>query len=263
MNTKNIFILISALLIFTSCEKVIDLTLPENEAKVVIEAQISNATPINTVRLSKTVNYNQPNIFPPVTGAIVTIADNAGNSETLTEQSQGYYLTSQMIGVIGRTYTLTVTAEGQTYTAQCTMPVEVPFDSLIFSREKQFAAPDSLDVITPIYTDPIAIANYYRYVRVVNQKRFPGSWYNDDIFTDGETNTFGFYADDMELQPGDTLTVEMQSIAKVVYQYFNSKAQSADGFTGAPANPVTNITGGALGYFSAHTSQVRAVVVPQ
>jgi hypothetical protein len=46
-----------------------------------------------------------------------------------------------------------------------------------------------------------------------------------------------------------------------VYLYFNSKAQNTNGQSGAPANPETNIIGGALGFFSAYTSDYKETIM--
>jgi hypothetical protein len=47
-----------------------------------------------------------------------------------------------------------------------------------------------------------------------------------------------------------------------VFDYFNSLALMNDGQSASPANPLSNIQGGALGYFSAHTVQRRTVIIP-
>jgi hypothetical protein len=50
-----------------------------------------------------------------------------------------------------------------------------------------------------------------------------------------------------------------------VYNYFLQLRQSsgtgAFNSTASPANPTSNITGGALGYFSAHTTQTQTITV--
>ena len=63
---------------------------------------------------------------------------------------------------------------------------------------------------------------------------------------------------------GDTIDIEMQGIDKNIYHYWDGLDQNQS--TGAtltiPANPVSNISNKALGYFSAHTSQRRSIIVP-
>ena len=64
------------------------------------------------------------------------------------------------------------------------------------------------------------------------------------------------------LSKGDTVTVEMQCIDKTVYEYFNSFGNLGMGpSSSTPANPYTNLNGAVLGYFSAHTSERKSVII--
>ena len=56
----------------------------------------------------------------------------------------------------------------------------------------------------------------------------------------------------------------MECIDRPIYKYWYSLDRSATGGSGqaTPSNPVTNLQGGALGYFSAHTLQSRTMIVP-
>lgn len=70
------------------------------------------------------------------------------------------------------------------------------------------------------------------------------------------------FMDDETLETGDLVEVTMQCIAPEVYRYFFALAQNIGDETSAPADPPTNISGGALGYFSAHPSGMKSMVVP-
>src|ERR1700746_1541531 len=100
--------------LFSSCEKVIKIDLKDADARVVVQGNVTNAPGPYTVTLNSSVSYYSDNTFPAITGAQVKISDNAGNSESLTETSQGVYQTSSLSGVKGRTYYLEVTASGKT-----------------------------------------------------------------------------------------------------------------------------------------------------
>ncbi len=63
------------------------------------------------------------------------------------------------------------------------------------------------------------------------------------------------------LVQGDQVKVEMRCIDRNIYTYMRALADLNSNNT-TPANPPTNFTGGCLGYFSAHTSQVRQVTIP-
>jgi hypothetical protein len=66
------------------------------------------------------------------------------------------------------------------------------------------------------------------------------------------------------LQSGDTLEVKMYCVDKNIYNYFFSLGQITgnNSFNSAsPANPNSNLSNGALGYFSAHTVARQKLLV--
>ena len=153
-------------LMMTSCTKVIDIDLNSVSPQLVIEGNISDLPGPYTVRLSKTVNFSETNLFPPVSGAIVKISDNAGSSEILNESSPGLYSTSLIQGTPGRTYTLTVISEEKAYEAISTMPFAVNIDTLTiqeFCNGIQGAATGNIiaEYINVQFYDPLEINNYY------------------------------------------------------------------------------------------------------
>ena len=72
--------------------------------------------------------------------------------------------------------------------------------------------------------------------------------------------------DSADIQLGDYVTLSMYCVDVNTYDYFRELAQqqstgtfAAVLFTDvAPSNPATNLSGGALGYFSAHTVQTES-----
>lgn len=256
---KYIAIIISSLLL-VSCEDIIDLDLKTAESKLVIEGNIYNHSGPYTVRLSKTVGFNEPSIYPTVSGALVIIADNHGIIDTLTETSAGIYKTSKIEGIIGYTYYLTVVAEGNEHLAQSTMHQSVEIDSLYF---KEFSfGPVKGTQLNINFMDPQGSDNYYHLISYINGSRYSSSIVSPDIFNDGESIEIPFlvFEDDSDdLVLGDNITVELQSVDENVYDYFRTSV-SDDGLSSAPANPLSNISNGALGYFNACAINVRSIV---
>lgn len=243
----------------TSCQQVIDIELNDKDAALVIEANVTDQPGPYTVTLTKSVNFSDPNIFPGVSGAFVTLADDAGNMDTLIETSAGVYVTNSFTGVAGRTYTVRVVSEGTTYTASSYMPVLITLDSLVLESTSSFGG-DQYYII-PQWQDPAGTGNRYRCIEYVNNERV-GAFLYDDAFSDGLINGQPLLNFQTELMSGDTVRVEMQCIDPAVYLYFYSMEQTANNGTAAPANPETNFDNDALGYFNAHTVSVRTVVIP-
>lgn len=245
-----------------SCTKVIHVDLNSSSPKLVVEATINDKPGPYTVHLSRSVNFDQPNDFPAATGAKVIITDaTAGVTDTLTEATPGWYQTHTINGVSGHTYQLVIYADNTTYTSSSTLPHAVPFDSLYAENFSAFGG-TSKNVI-PVYTDPAGVENYYRFIEVVNGKRLENIYVRNDDRTDGLKNTRPIFNDEDDIKTGDTLVLEMQCTDKNVYTYFNSLDESSTGSSQSiPANPVNNVTGGALGYFSAYTTASKTIIVP-
>lgn len=245
-----------------SCTKVVNIDLNSAAPKLVVEANINDQPGPYYVHLSRTVNFDKPNDFPAATGAKVVISDlTAGITDTLTESSPGWYQTHTINGVSGHTYQLMITADNNTFSSSATMPALVPFDSLYTENFSAFGGV-SKNVI-PVYTDPEGVKNFYRFIEVVNGKRIENIYVRDDDRADGLRSTRPIFNDEDDIKTGDTLVLEMQCIDKGVYTYFNSMDEASTGSGNSiPANPVNNITGGALGYFSTYTTQSKKIVVP-
>ncbi|MCX6311395.1 MAG: DUF4249 domain-containing protein [Bacteroidetes bacterium] len=252
------FLIINALL-FSSCTKVINIDLNSKDPQIVIEGNISDQPGPYTISITQSVNFSQSNSFPAVTGASVTVSDNLGNSEVLTEVSPGIYHTTTTQGVSGRTYYMTVVTNNKTYLAQSTIPTLVTLDTLILEPNNSIGPPF---YIIPFFLDPVGSGNYYRCIETIDHVRVKGSFLYDDQFNDGLVNGQPILNFSDSLNPGDTVIVELQCVDKASYMYFFSLDQTISGQSGAPANPVSNISNSALGYFSAHTSRKKITVIP-
>jgi hypothetical protein len=120
----------AAITLFASCEKVIDVDIKESPNQMVIEGNITDTLGIQTIKLSKSVSYTESNVYPPVTGAEVVVTDDGGNTLRFNESKPGTYTFGPFRGGNNRTYTMTVKADGKTYTAKSTLPSRVKIDSL-------------------------------------------------------------------------------------------------------------------------------------
>lgn len=257
-----IFLMIAACSgIFLSCQKVIDVDLNSSSPHIVIEGYISDQPGPYWVRISQTVNYNQPNTFPPVSGATVTLSDNIGNSELLTEFIPGFYMSSLMQGVPGRTYTLTVLSDGVTYAASSMMPSPVAIDYLL---QNSFSfGMDNSKTVEVHFRDPAGIDNYYRFVEIKNGVQQQFMFLINDQLQDGNEIASTLFADEDTLRTGDSVSVQLRSIDKNVYNYFRSLSQvvSSSSSSTSPANPPSNLSNGALGYFSAYAVRTKFIII--
>jgi len=267
---KNILFILFSLFLLHSCEKEIDLDLEDESGNIVIEGNITNESGPYVVRITKSVGFTQPNQYPVIAGAQVSVSDNTGQSETLVYMGNGKYQSSVLTGVPGRTYTLKVVAEGKEYTAKSTMPAPVNLEGLV-QDSFDFGGQTNYTLL-PVFTDPSLLGNRYLFSFTVNSsqnKLF-------EVFSDNVNNGIPnqrplFLPNDQDdaqypaVVAGDTIYVEMNCIDSSIFTYYNALLDilygEGSGAGVTPSNPPSNITNGALGYFSAHTVSKKNVVI--
>lgn len=258
--------LLGLLISVSACEKVIEIEVRESDTQYVIEGVITNEQGSCKVYVSRTQPFNEDNDFEQVSGAIVKLKDN-GSETLLAEIRPGVYQAATLIGVPGHRYDLSATINNQVFTATCIMPQPIRLDTVYIAPgpfgQFQFA--------TVAYTDHAGANNQYRFVQYVNGTKDPAIFWENDEFTDGQKIVVQLDTgvdkkdDPRNINSGDQVTIEMQGLDETIFKYWYS-LQSGGGDGGgnsaAPSNPVTNIKGGALGYFSAQTIDRRTVIAP-
>ena len=194
-------ILLIIVLFFSACTDVIDVEVPNEEAKLVIEASINwekgTSGSDQTIYLSKSTPFFDTNGNVPVVGASVVITNNNdGSFFEFNDQNDGSYTTSNFIPVLNDNYTLEVMSEGETYNAQETFVPVVPILEVYQSTEKFL--PEVLEVNFD-FLDPVEEENYY-YIKFKERQE------NEDI-------------NQVEYAPGDTVNMELIGISKRYYEY--------------------------------------------
>ncbi|MBX2906073.1 MAG: DUF4249 domain-containing protein [Taibaiella sp.] len=250
--------------LMTSCEKVLTIKPDAAPTQPVVEAIITNHAGEALVVVSNTRTFEQTNDFEGISGAVVSITDDEGNITMFGETSTGYFESPMLQGIPGHTYTLSVSVNGQEFTAVSTMPSEVEPDSLFARIDNTFG--EERRLVNIVFQDPATEKNQYRFVQYRNGERI------DDIFTRNDERTNGnkitlplryMAGDEEQLQVGDNVTVDMQCISAEMYKYLYGLSTNTPGGvqSATPANPETNMRGGALGYFSAHTSTKKSLTI--
>lgn len=265
---KNIKIIIAAIcvLIFSACEKVIDVDLKSAEPKIVIEGIVDNSGSPANVKITKTVSFSNTVPAPVISGASVKISDNVGNNFTLVETAAGVYTNANLIGQIGKTYTLIVQNAGITYTGKSTIPRKAPIDT-IYQKTVQLpnstpgATASNGKIVSLQYTDIKGFGDNVHVVQTINGKVDNALIVGDDQFTDGGNTPFQLYPNsNTKLKTGDIVIIELRFIDKAVFRYFTGIQEIQQGNT-VPANPDSNLSGGCLGFFSAHTSETKTITI--
>ncbi len=251
-------------ILLTSCQKIVNIDLNNASPNIVIEAVIDNGPGPYMVKLSKTGSYFDTPVLPPVHGAKVVISDNNGIVDTLTEDSVGRYFAYKIDGIPGTKYSLSVQVDNVVYTANSTMMSAVNIDSLGIEVTQRFslggrARKDSS--LTIHFRDPANEKNYYR-IKFIEKKLISPSSYRlySDVYTNGE---------EIDLRVGralrgDTDIIELISLDQYAYDYYRTLADIIRTnliFGSTPANPNTNLSHGALGYFAAVAIRSKSIII--
>lgn len=263
MHMKNLNYLLavfSFVLLLSGCEEVIELDLNTADQKFVIEATLTDQANGTRIAISKTKSYASENDFSGVSGAVVEITDDLGRVTRITESAEkGIYTNAILRGTPTKTYQLSVAVEGKTFTANSTMPMVVRLDEVYQYELDLFGGPRIFTHVR--FTDPAGVKNFYRFIEYKNNTYTKSIMASNDEFIDGkQVNRAIFplkFDDESKLKKGDKIKLEFLTIDAPIYKYWfsvNNGAQRTGG-SAAPANPVTNLKGGAIGYFSAHTIQ--------
>lgn len=244
------------------CKKVINVNLDNAGIQTVITGEVNNEPGPYQINISKSVNYSSDNAFPPVSGAFVTITGN-DLIDTLSEKSPGIYVTHNLSGKPGKSYSLYVSIDGTVYSATSVMPQPIPLDSITF-----MAGRDNNIYAVANFQDPPGVPNHYQFIEYSNGIRFSNGRGNsvfNDRLSDGRYISRLLYDDSTDIKSGIILEVQMKCIDKAVYTYWDELLEISGGGGGfsspTPANPTSNISGGALGYFSANTTTSRTVEI--
>ncbi len=254
----SLYIAVGALgLLVSSCEKVIDVDLNSADPKTVIEANLQEGDHLFQVRVYQTKGYfsDAPTVY--FDDAAVTLSDGSGETIALTPAGSGRYL-AEVQAVAGKTYTLQVLHDGETFTATSMLPQVTDLQHLSFKEISLPGEGNNREVYLQ-FDDRTDEHNFYRVLVTANDSLEQDLQYFDDKYFDG--NNVKWALNNL-YEPGDQLEVELRSIDEAAYNFYYTLAPILSGNVDtAPGNPTTNWQGGALGYFIAYSSSRMGLVV--
>ena len=158
-----------------------------------------------------------------------------------------HYITQ---GAYGHTYLLNVLLDDKTYLFTSFIPQSVLVDSLSFEiKDSKRIRPQAY------YKKSLGIVNYYKYYATINGKTDLRFQAFEDWLSDARCIQDKIDADTSEFKPKDLVRLSLVCIDKNVYTYLSEAERIAysNDIQSAPANALSNISGGCLGYFSVQT----------
>lgn len=252
-------LLFCSVVLVLGCEELIDVDLNAGDPKIVIVADLNTAAGTQEIRIARTVDFDEDRSDQPVEDAVVYLRAGDGKVYAFRQQGKGRYTHAQVPLKVGETYFLDVTVDDQHFTSQSALQSYVDIDSIGLTKENLFN--EDYYFVNLKFLDPAGEPNYYRYTVSLNGEPFVFSSVMSDKFNDGKQVTHQIGAPEgSELRPGDELRIRRSTISKDVHRYW-SEYQSTNPGSAAPGNPTSNISNGALGYFSVSNLREYTVTV--
>lgn len=284
--TKGYLILI---ILLCSCSEKYNFEFDNNDSILVVDGKITNQDGPYYVRLSESINKTvspdysgtQADVAKAIENAKISISNSKGETENLRyigkkphtyPEDDGWYIIENMQGEIGQTYTLRIEWKDKIYTAKDKIHPVAEIEKIEFRTKHLAAKNEYVDIPLIYFKDPQGEKNYY--LMYFSSDGFFGSnrnWeysilddkylepYVDGLDVDDGQSPTGedFY---MNINDGMTVSVYLESLSPEAYNFYKSIIDqfTADGgaFSPTPANPPSNISGGALGCFRASAVSV-------
>lgn len=150
--------------IFIGCQEPIELDFQSDDEYLVIDGFITDDNGPHTVKISKSQPFTNDEIviFEKVQNAIVTITDDEGNVVNLTRSEPGSYVTPVFFsGQIGRSYTLSVEVNGETFESTPQLiPEKSSFSSVYFEQSEREVINDEGEVLRNPTVEFLCDVNY-------------------------------------------------------------------------------------------------------
>lgn len=261
-------ILLSLLIILSSCEDVIDVEVQSVPERLVIEASLDweKGTTGNeqTIRLQKSTSFYDTNSNTAVTGASVKVTNDTNGTEFIfADQNNGNYTTAAFVPIIDQSYTLEVSYNGEVYSATETLFAVPPITDIFQGLEDGFEE-DELEVHV-VFTDFREEGNNVFFKAQKRGDLLPILEVGNDEFINGNEVDWWIELDEDEntdkkeaFQPGDVVDIEMYAISTAYKDYMEILIEQIGGVDLFDATPVavkgncvnlTNPANYAHGYF--------------
>ena len=278
---KKLVYIILASFGFIACEKIVEVDLPTEPPRLVVEGQITNQNSLWQIRLTLSQPYFDQEASKSVSDAVVRIMGTDGSDVLLNHRDTGVYVSADNHQcIVGETYTLTVDYNGESYTASERLKNAFELDTLadFFLPPDVSFFPSGIYVFIQGQTDSTQ-DNYYIFKTYRNDSLISEDL-DDDLFGSVSLLNSFFDVNDIpgelargllprpiltEVKDGDSVRVEQFAVSEKYYEYIADlniqQSRSGSPFDPPPANPSNNVGNGAVGYFSvAHKAEKKLVI---
>lgn len=280
-----------------SCEKIIDISIPEKERKIVVNGLISADMPAR-IHFSRSLSVLEKDSLVTIADAQVSLFEGDNLIGEFLKESDGYYYLPSFLPLVGHAYRLKASSTGlQPIEAEAIVPAVVPLASVDTATLTGEWGQQELRLSVK-FIDPAGVRNIYGFGVEVTYKEFnydsmsytgkilthpaylysntdgfledestdfEGKLYFEDLLFDGQPKTVEFGVTDYSFYESDTvwLNVRMEQIDPSYFLYVKSYESYREAHGNPFSEPVqvyTNVKGG-YGIFSGSSSSTYKLVV--
>jgi len=268
-NIKSLLFIALATVLFTSCEKVVDIDLETSKSKPVVEGLVADQPGMSYVKITMSSAYFDVQQQATVSGAEVEITDGNGVKTIFSETTAGNYMPpAGFVGHVNQSYSLKIVTHGTTLVAHSFMREVTEIESIktkFFDDNNSEGKEKGYYAYVSFYEIP-GLGDSYKIDLYSNGKslvqRPNDLFYFEDKYIDGGHAVDWEFA--QKLQKGDTITMKMYSLTEEGYSFYDALylvAEAGGMFGKNPANVPTNIQGDAFGYFGASAINTMSAIV--
>jgi hypothetical protein len=235
---KRLSIIITCIIsvfIFSSCEKVIDLGLPDGDKLVYADAWITDQPGVQSIRLLRAVNYLDQSQPSAITDASIKVTDvTASKTYTFNYENGSYVFNpapSEIIGITGHEYKLEINWQGEVFEAKDVLNRVTSIDSLVFEYKEGSGDFEKQGYYAELFATDIPGATDYYWIRTYrNGTR--NSYLSDMVSIDGSfyegiSDGYEFIppfregvtSGEKPYQKGDEIKVVLRSLSKSSYGF--------------------------------------------
>ncbi len=283
---KRIIFLIFMTIILFSCEKYIDMEIPDRGRKLAANCLYNDSGEV-TVYLRKSKFILDNTDYDYVSGARIVFFENGIARDTLSEVTPGLYKTNGFIPSQGAIHLINIQKDQEEISASSHIPKAVPF-LLTDTIRVQTQYNDYLRFRIQIH-DPSDTDNYYLIrFKIAPEENFPEPleylylyFYTDEPFIENYSDEFGIFSDilfkgqsqimsfDLELShfSNDTnkLYIDLLSVSEDMYMYLLTSLTQQNSSNSPFSEPVmvfNNIENG-YGIFAGYTIYQDSIIIPK
>ena len=287
----NLAICLFVFFLIFSCTAPIDIHTNNSEPVPVIYGYLTDELKNQHIRITSSSPYFHEADNKFISNAKVWVTSSTGREYPFVHDANGYYVSQRRFSAVpGVSYRLSVELDFRNdgivelYEAETTTLPKLPVDSInVTSLNIMGFHHYSLNIYMQ---EPPETDNYYLFKYVINDTvsndRISDLIIADDEMINGEymdgvsiryfnaASDFEEIGEDWDMyfvSPGDRIRLQIMNIEKGYYTFIRDCSMEKYGsnpfFGGPPSNIHTNLSNGAVGYFSSYCIQEKRTVVPE